>query len=334
MSRSIIGLEVTEAAVRAVEIAPGSTAVITSVAEVALPPGAARDAEVVDAAAVTLALKELWSKGGFRSRRAVLALGGRRLLVRDFSAPDLDAARLRAALPFQAQDVLPMPVEQAVLDFYPISRSDGEVHGLLVAAVADAVEGVIAAASAAGIDIFSVDAAPFGLARVQAALADPADVTSAIAYIGEHTTIVVVVVSGIPRFVRIVPIDLPDADEVAAEIAERQAEEFVSADGSAVRSARRQIAAIPSGVADVASRLRSTLSFFENRPNSGRITSLTLTGPGSTLPLLDTAITVGATVRIRHASLDDLPRRAGVTLSEGTALNSLTAVGVVLGRSK
>lgn len=75
MVKTFIGLELTEGAVRAVEVTTGRAPQVLRHAAVALPAGAARNSEVLDTDAVLRSLRMLWLRGGFRSRRVVLGAG-------------------------------------------------------------------------------------------------------------------------------------------------------------------------------------------------------------------------------------------------------------------
>lgn len=214
-SRSIVGLEIAEGRVRGVELVrPGSRRpTVRAVGEVSLPAGATRDSEVIDGDAVTVALRQLWSRAGFTSKDVVLGIGNRRTLVREHVAPALPLSQIKQALRFQVHELLPVPVDQAVLDFYPIeptqtaSGEDG-VRGLLVSAVTANIESVLGAVSGAGLRVVGVDLAPFGLARAAARLAQPG-VRTLVAHIGAHTSWFVVIDDGVSRFVRIVPGGIP-----------------------------------------------------------------------------------------------------------------------------
>ena len=61
MSRTVIGLEITEEYVRAIEVRTGRTPTVLESGSVALPPDAARDSEILDPDAVALAVRQLWS---------------------------------------------------------------------------------------------------------------------------------------------------------------------------------------------------------------------------------------------------------------------------------
>ena len=172
MAKTIVGLEITEESVRAVEVTAGSKPVLIASGEVALPWGAARDSEVLDQDAVALALRQLWSRGGFRSRRVVLGIGSRRVLVREFATQTVRPDLLAHSLPVEVQHLLPVPASQAVLDFLPIAEAEGKTSGLLVAAVSQTVSTLLATLRKARLRAEAVDFAPFGLARAAGTLAN------------------------------------------------------------------------------------------------------------------------------------------------------------------
>ena len=146
-----IGVDIGSTALRAVEVRDPDKArpTVLRYCEVPLPDGAVSRGVVIDPDVVAAALKQLWSKGGFRSKSVVLGIGNQHVLVRDLTVPGATLAAIRESLPFQVQDMLPMAVADAQLDFYPttdVPGGDGAaVAGLLVAAGKEAVLGNIEA---------------------------------------------------------------------------------------------------------------------------------------------------------------------------------------------
>src|SRR5438067_8045986 len=139
MAQRAVGLDVGTSAVRAVELVLGRDQVtLTQFGQVALPPGAVRGAEIVDAPVVAAAIRRLWREAGFRSRTVILGVGNQRTVVRQADLPAMSDEDLRSALVFQAQDLIPIPVEDAIIDFQVIENlpmSEGDmVRILLVAA--------------------------------------------------------------------------------------------------------------------------------------------------------------------------------------------------------
>lgn len=214
MAKTVVGLEITEESVRAVEVTAGDRPVLVASGEIALPWGAARDSEVLDPDAVALALRQLWNRGGFRSRRVVLGIGSRRVLVREFATQTVRPDLLAHSLPAEVQHLLPVPASQAVLDFLPIAEADGKTSGLLVAAVSQTVSTLLATLRKARLRADAVDFAPFGLARAAGTLAIGGE-TLAMVHVGDHTSYVVIARDGVPLFVRILPIDIPTAASMA-----------------------------------------------------------------------------------------------------------------------
>ena len=147
MAKGRIGLDIGSTAVRAVELVGAPLAVVRA-SQVALPPGAVESGEVRDPAAVSEALRRLWSEGGFKGREVWLGVGNQRVVVREIALPYLPEKELRASLGFQVQEFIPMPVEDAVLDYDPIGEFEQEdrrmLRMLLVAAQRGMVDQVVA----------------------------------------------------------------------------------------------------------------------------------------------------------------------------------------------
>lgn len=331
MAKTIVGLEITEESVRAVELSRGRRPVLVSAGEVPLPPGAAKDSEVLDPDAVAMAVTQLWGQAGIGSRKVVVGISNRRILVREHSSPALRADLLRASLPFEVQDLLPVPPEQAVLDFYPIEESGGQVHGLLVAAVSETVEALISTLKRAKLRTAAVDFVPFGLARVAKVVAQPGQ-TVAVVALGEHTTNLVVAQDGIPRFARIIPLDLGPGASAAAK-----ANTLTESTTEQLPAARRAfdlpaVDAVAPAVTDLIGRVRNTLSFHASRPGANPVTTIFLTGPGVDAPgLLQLATaTLGAPVFTVDVG-NIVPGGKGGPPGGGFALNLVTTLGIVLG---
>ena len=167
MASTIVGLDFGRGVIRAAEVQGFATARPTLVRyhQIQVPATAIDRGDVVDKETVASALKQLWSQGGLKSRKVVVGVGNSRVLVRELSVPRMPMNRIRETLPFQVQDVLPVPVNEALLDFYPVAEAeeDGKpvIHGLLVAAVKDSVLSTVEAVEAARLEPIDVDLVPF-----------------------------------------------------------------------------------------------------------------------------------------------------------------------------
>src|SRR4051812_38297897 len=102
MARRAVGLDIGTHAVRAAELVLGrDEPVLERFGQVALPPGAVRDGEVVDAPAVAAALRRLWTEAGFRDRKVIVGVGNQRVFVREADVPAMADEDLRSALRFE-----------------------------------------------------------------------------------------------------------------------------------------------------------------------------------------------------------------------------------------
>jgi len=345
MGKTIVGVDIGSASLRAVEVenAGKPDATVVRYHEVSLPEGAARNGEVLESHTVASALKRLWATGGFKSRKVVLGMGSHRVLARDFSMPRMSMNELRDSLAFHVQDILPMPVEDALLDFYPLHEGEGEngpvVSGLLVAALKSAVIANVNAVRLAGLSPVEVDLIPFALTRAHMR-GLPGSRTAAIVEVGASTTNVVIVNEGIPQFVRIIPVggnDVTRAIQAEAELDAEQAEEAKFAIGLTARNAtpeqRPIVDAIYGVMSELVNSIRNTISYFDNTRDHDTVELIVLSGGGSRLDGFSAAL--GDLTRIPVIANDTF---ASITLGKGitsvdedTRESMTVALGLALG---
>ena len=207
MAKRAVGLDVGTSVVRAVELTLGREQVtLTRFGQVALPAGAVRDGEVADPPAVASAIRRLWRETGFRTRQVIVGVGNQRVVVRQAELPEMSDEDLRSALQFQAEDLIPIPIEEAVLDFQVLERYTGTeqealMRILLVAAQRDMVRSLLAAVEGGGLTATLVDLVPFALMRSLATTSlveDLEGTAQAIVCVGAGVTNVVVHQRGVP----------------------------------------------------------------------------------------------------------------------------------------
>jgi len=211
--RTRIGVDVGSTAVRVAEVAAGEIPVIVRAAQVPLPQGVVEAGEVRQPQVVAEALRELWSKAGVKSKQVHLGVGNQRVVVRELALPWLPEKELRDTLGFQVQEFIPMPAEEAVLDFDPLGEMDQGgrrmVRILLVAAHKPMVNALVEAALAAKLDPQGVDLSPFAVTRAVGTGDSGLDLDSsgneAIVDIGAQVTSICVHDRGVIRFVRMLP---------------------------------------------------------------------------------------------------------------------------------
>lgn len=299
MAKSIVGLDIGSNSLRAVEVADATSHKprVLRYREVPIPDGAAISGDVIELHTIAAAIRALWGSGQFKSKNVVLGMGNQRVLARDFSVPKMSMLQIRESLPFQVQDLLPVPVADAILDFYPVSESMGEngpvINGLLVAAVKDAVLANVKAAELAGLNPVGMDLIPFALTRVHLR-GDSGRAAVALVDIGATTTNVIIAKNGIPQFVRIIPAGSEDITKALInkfQISQHDAEQakrHLGLDVVNTPAAQRPvIEAIYESAMTLLTSLRNTLSYYANAHQQDPISRIVLTGGGSRLVGLD-----------------------------------------------
>lgn len=302
MTSSVVGIDIGSAVLRAVEVGDPHSAkpILLRYSQIGLPEGAVDSGEVIEQNTVAAALKQLWATGGFKSKNVVLGMGNQRVLARDLTVPKMSLARIRESLPFEVQEMLPIPVAEALLDFYPISESEGEsgpvVNGLLIAAVKSAVLANVKATQLAGLTTVDVDLIPFALSRI---LVSRPGITGTVALIdiGGSTTSVVIATNGVPQFVRIIATGGDDISralqvELKAELEHAEAAKrgLGLATGTVPEADKRAVEVIYKIASEQLTSLRNTISYFVNTRPTNPVGQIVLSGRGAQLGGLPEAL--------------------------------------------
>lgn len=345
MGGTVVGLDIGSRSLRAVEVNgyDGAKPSIVRFAELALPENAARRGEVVEASTMTTAIKRLWSTGGFKTKDVVLGVGGSRVFARDFSVPKAPLQQMRESLPFLVQDVLPVPVADAILDFYPVTEEQGEngpvVGGLLVAGLSEAITANVSTVLSAGLHPLHVDLIPFAMTRAVA----PRRVArgrDALISIGASTTNVVVAEDGVPLFVRMIP---SGGDDISRAIASRlqwapeqaeQAKRAIGMGGPMTRPEDRPVLEIIYDVVgEQLANIRTTLNYYASAKPMAPVQRILLSGGGAQLTGLPSAL--GELAGLPVAAAEPISGAAAGRMRDRVAREQLdgytTAFGLALG---
>jgi type IV pilus assembly protein PilM len=175
-SNDVVGLDIQPGFVAAVKARVNGSILAERAATQPLEADTVREGEVVDPEALTAALRELFA-GGRLGKHVRVGIANQRTVMRTLELPPVtDRKELAAAVRFQAQDQVPMPLSNAVLDFHPLGIVDTPAgprqRVVLVAAQRDMVERLLGAVRAAGLTPAGVDLSAFALIR---SLHDPSE---------------------------------------------------------------------------------------------------------------------------------------------------------------
>lgn len=292
MAKTRIGLDIGSTAARIAEVTQGDRPSVLRLGQVPLPLGAVEAGEVVRPDLVAATLERLLQVSGIRGREVYMGYSSAKVVAREISLPWLPEKELRAALAFQVDEFIPMPPEEAVMDFQLLDES--EVEGqraqnlLLVAANKSSVATYVDAAAEAGLVPLGVDLAPF--AAVRATSPEESDDVEALVDIGGHLTYVALHRGQSVRLVRVLGIAGRDVtraiartlgvDEGVAELLKRGEFDPSGSEGISREQARQSAlqAATP-----LVEEIASTIEFSLRQNSTLSVSRIVVTGGGSHL---------------------------------------------------
>jgi type IV pilus assembly protein PilM len=291
---TVVGLDIGSTSIRAVEATLAKDRpVINNFGQVFLTPGTVVAGVLKDDRAVTAALRKLWATHNFTSKDVVLGITHQQVVVREVDIANLPEKERRQALPFLVRDVVPIPVEEALLDFYPLEKAGKQdtVHGLLIAAPKEPVIDTVNAVENAGLHVSAVDLACFAALRAAAHMAND---TEALLDIGANGTNIIVHTDGVPKIVRTVPRGGAEITKMVASrigVSSAEAEALKCRVGLNAEQDAEGAEVINEAVRPLITEIRSSFNYFAAQNPGGRVNRLALVGGAALLPGLADLLT-------------------------------------------
>jgi type IV pilus assembly protein PilM len=334
MARRLIGLDIGTNAVTIAEVTAGNPPRLDMFAQVALPRDAMREGEVADEAAVSDAVARLRTEVGLKRVPVRVGIASPRVVVRQVEMPLMTRDELASALQFQAGDLIPIPIEDAVLDFAilgtsnpaPDSGIEPTMQVLLVAAYAATVVKLVSAVEAGGLQVAAVDLIPLALtralARPVAAMAhaaaggvavEEAIGAEGIVSFGGGVTAIAVHEDGVPQFVRVLGSggrELTDAiaTDLAVPAEAAEALKRALANPGADEMVARARTAVDRPLSLLLDEVRSSIDYYRNQPGSAQLRRVVVTGGSAQLPGLPERLSALVGVPVEPAYMHDLLR--------------------------
>ena len=357
-SGSVVGLDIGTASIAATEVR-GSSGEVARTAIGELPPGAVNDGEVQNGADLTRALKLLFSENKL-SKNVRVGIANQRVVVRTMRLPLIENdEELDTAIRFQAQDHIPMPLDQAILDHQVLAKhggpaaegADRHMDVLAVAARRDMVTSLLNALWEAGLEPVGIDLAAFGMIRAldhaegngngnaDTALAQDGAIQTTTLYcnLGDNTNLAVARGNTLV-FTRVVPFGL---EPIAAGLAEREGISLDEAnewlldvgldepldefgDQREIATAARE--ALGQGTTKLIDELRLSLDFYSTQDGAPPVERVLICGAGLAIQGLPERIESGLGLGIEARTPEalshlDVEDAARLTVSYGLALS-------------
>jgi type IV pilus assembly protein PilM len=346
---SVVGLDIEAGSVAAAEVHVNGVARVTGSGVAPLAPGTFHDGEVVEADLLAEALKRLFSDNKL-PKQVRLGVGNQRVIVRTMRLPALeDPKELDAAVRFQAQEQIPMPLDQAVLEHQVVGGVPAEEGGapqvdvLVVAARRDMIASFVEPIRKAGLHPVGVDLAAFGMIRALSGQAGPDAAESspqATLYcsVGDVTNLAVArgasclftrishfgledIVAGLGQTLGLLP---GHAEQWLSHVGLDRSVSEIEGDPAIVEGVR---GSLENGVTALVDELRLSLDYYGAQESALPVDRIVLCGPGSAIPGLAQQMESALPLPIaaaRPVALEGLDpmMAARLTLPFGLALES------------
>jgi type IV pilus assembly protein PilM len=350
LPKRLVGLKIGASQLAAATVTNDGHSEVVQVARENLDPGIVSAGELREPDLLADALKAFFSKHKLPKRGVRLGIATNRIGVRTLEIVGIsDPKQLANAIKFRAQEALPIPIDEAVLDYQVLSEStnaEGESVRkiLLVLAYRDLIDRYVSACKQAGIQLVGIDLEAFALLRALAAPREEAIAAQAALVavtVGYDRTTFAVSDGRVCEFTRVLDWgghSLNVALARALDLAPSEVEQIkrgLSLHGVEVpagltaEQAQTAREALTRQVQSFARELVSSLQFYQNQPGSLGIGEIVLTGGTAHLQGLPEALEKLIGVRVRVG--DPLVRvKIAKKLREPEQVGSL-AVAIGLG---
>jgi type IV pilus assembly protein PilM len=319
-TEKLVGLRIGSSQLAAALVHNNGSAELLQLARSPLDHGVVVGGEVKDPEALARSLKAFFREHKLPQDSVRVGIANNRIGVRMLEVPEIDdPVQFENAVRFRTQEVLPIPILEAVVDHVVLDdapNADGNRRVLVVFAHKDLVDGYVDACRRAGLKLAGIDLDAFALLR---ALSQPPAVeaetekrTALVAVaIGHERTIFAVSDGRICDFTRVLEwggVWLDTALERTLDLSPEQAAQIkhslsLSSDAApaglspvhaeAARSALRQEVQV------LGRELLSSLQFYQSRPGSLDIGEILLSGGGAQLDGIDAELTRALGVPVR-----------------------------------
>ncbi len=319
--RDVVGLKVGASHLSAAHVVSNGHSEIVQVARDAIDRGIVVGGELRDPDALGAALGEFFRDHKLPQKAVRLGIGTNRIGVRRLEIAGLqDRSHLENAVRFRAQEVLPIPLEEAVLDYQVVGETtDDKGHTvyrvLLVVAYRDLIARYVRACRAAGLKLVGIDLEAFALLRSLGPQADEPhdDAAVVIVSIGHDRSTFVVADGDTCEFARVLDWGGGALDVALARALDRTPSQVEAVkhqltlnatqerlEGFSTEEATAVYEAVRRELQTFVRELVSSLHFYQNQPGSLGIGEITITGGTAQLPGLAAELQrlIGVGVRV------------------------------------
>jgi type IV pilus assembly protein PilM len=296
--KQVVGLSIGASELAAAVVVNNGRPKLVKAARHTLPPDVVAAGEVRDSEALANEIAAFFSAADLPRKNIRLGIGSTRTGVRVFERPSVDDPRqLANAIRFRAYETLPIPIEEAMLDYHVVEDTTAPDRVLLAVAYRDLVDSFAATCAAAKIELAGIDIEAFALLRAVGgeplSAGERAEAARVAVSIGHDRTTVAVSDGRVCEFTRVLDwggarvtaaIERAlETDTAEAEKVKRSLDISSTSEEPGDERTKRAVEAARREVSSLARELASSLHFYQDQPDSLGFAEIIITGGGAHL---------------------------------------------------
>lgn len=289
MSNRLFGLDIGRSFVKVVELNVfGNTKSLKAAASVLTPDGGMQSESPVDLSKVSDAIASCVAKAKIETESCAVSLVESQVVCRLIQLPNLTDKELAAAISWEAEQYIPLPLKDVNLQFKVVQKSEGttgKMDVLLTAAPKRVIEKYVNVVKNAHLRPVALETESAALAR---ALVKPSEPTTIIVSLGALSTELIVVSLGNVIFTRSISTGgatLTKAVMAEFNLPQNQAEEYKQTYGILEDKLSGKVAAVLKPILDViVTEVTKAVEFVHTRIAQAQVARVIITGGGSYMP--------------------------------------------------
>lgn len=282
------GLDIGTTGVRMVKLKAGSTVpTLVTYGAAETPSDLINSDSQIDHDKMAGIVKQLKDQAHISTDEVVTSIPSVHAFTTVITTPKLNSSDLAKAIKLQADQYIPMPIDEAKLDWHVINpdKSESEMSVLLVAAPRNMVDKYLSIVEKAGLNLLALEIN--ALATARSVISTP-ELPVVVLDFGSTNTEISVVWQGVPHLVRSINVGGASLVRSVAQnlnIDEDQASQFLQKFGLTQTKLEGQVYKAAKGSLDsVMSEVTKSIKFFASQNPGVNIEKVVLTGGPTALP--------------------------------------------------
>ena len=290
---ALFGLDIGRSFIKVIQVENrGSKKVLVAAGVLATPPGGIQSESPVDLAKISEAIKSCVSQARIKSNKCAVSLIESQVVTRLIQLPNLTDKELSAAIHWEAEQYVPLPIKDVVLQYRVVNRPQKDLQQetakmdvLLIAAPKRVIEKYMSVVKEAGLVPEALETESSALVR---GLTRPVDPATIVVSTGALSTELVIAQGGNVLFTRSIAsggVNLTKAIMAEFSLPQKQAEEYKQTYGILEDKLSGKVAAVLKPILDIITgEILKAVEYSKSHVLGSQISRVIICGGGAFLP--------------------------------------------------